>query len=125
MEDAIERLAEHVVNTNLSDIPNKAIQSAKTYIVDTIGVGLAGSAGPYVKELLNTYSLPSLPQVTSRVLGQNVKLNPADAALINGFQIHNSEFDCVQISESAHCMPGFLIRVFALFGLNPCCTEER
>ena len=37
MEDAIERLAEHVVNTNLSDIPNKAIQSAKTYILDTIG----------------------------------------------------------------------------------------
>ena len=35
MEDAIERLAEHVVNTNLSDIPNKAIQSAKTYILDT------------------------------------------------------------------------------------------
>ena len=57
MEDAIERLAEHVVNTNLSDIPNKAIQSAKTYILDTIGVGLAGSTGPYVKELLNTYSL--------------------------------------------------------------------
>ena len=90
MEDAIERLAEHVVNTNFSDIPNKAIQSAKTYILDTIGVGLAGSTGPYVKELLNTYSSPSLPQVTSRVLGQNVKLNPADAALINGFQIHNS-----------------------------------
>ena len=63
MEDAIERLAEHVVSTTLSDIPNKAIQSAKTYILDTIGVGLAGSTGPYVQELLNTYSLPSLPKL--------------------------------------------------------------
>ena len=112
MEDAIERLADHVVNTNFSDIPNKAIQSAKTYILDTIGVGLAGSTGPYVKELLNTYSLPSLPPVTSRVLGQDVKLNPADAALINGFQIHNSEFDCVHEEAVIHTMTVLLAVIF-------------
>ena len=54
MKDAIERLADHVVETNFSDIPDKAVQSAKTYILDTIGVGLAGSTGPYVPELLRT-----------------------------------------------------------------------
>ena len=113
MKDAIERLADHVVETNFSDIPDKAIQSAKTYILDTIGVGLAGSTGPYVPELLRTYALSSAPAVTSRVLGQNAKLNPADAALVNGFQIHNSEFDCVHEEAVIHTMTVLLAVIFA------------
>ena len=113
MKDAIERLADHVVETNFSDIPDKAIQSAKTYILDTIGVGLAGSTGPYVPELLRTYALSSVPAVTSRVLGQNAKLNPADAALVNGFQIHNSEFDCVHEEAVIHTMTVLLAVIFA------------
>ena len=43
MEDAIEALADHVIETKLEDIPSSAIRAAKTYILDTIGVGLAGS----------------------------------------------------------------------------------
>ena len=113
MKDAIERLADHVVETNFSDIPDKAVQSAKTYILDTIGVGLAGSTGPYVPELLRTYALSSAPAVTSRVLGQNAKLNPADAALVNGFQIHNSEFDCVHEEAVIHTMTVLLAVIFA------------
>ena len=113
MKDAIERLADHVVETNFSDIPDKAIRSAKTYILDTIGVGLAGSTGPYVPELLRTYALSSAPAVTSRVLGQNAKLNPADAALVNGFQIHNSEFDCVHEEAVIHTMTVLLAVIFA------------
>ncbi|MFL2934616.1 MAG: MmgE/PrpD family protein [Thalassobaculaceae bacterium] len=113
MKDAIERLADHVVETNFSDIPDKAIQSAKTYILDTIGVGLAGSTGLYVPELLRTYALSSAPAVTSRVLGQNAKLNPADAALVNGFQIHNSEFDCVHEEAVIHTMTVLLAVIFA------------
>ena len=113
MKDAIERLADHVVETNFSDIPDEAIQSAKTYILDTIGVGLAGSTGPYVPELLRTYALSSAPAVTSRVLGQNAKLNPADAALVNGFQIHNSEFDCVHEEAVIHTMTVLLAVIFA------------
>ena len=113
MKDAIERLADHVVETNFSDIPDKAVQSAKTYILDTIGVGLAGSTGPYVPELLRTYALSSAPAVTSRVLGQNAKLNPPDAALVNGFQIHNSEFDCVHEEAVIHTMTVLLAVIFA------------
>ena len=39
MEDAIEALADHVIETKLEDIPSSAIRAAKTYILDTIGVG--------------------------------------------------------------------------------------
>lgn len=101
MVDAIEVLAEHVVATKLGDIPDSAIKSAKTFILDTMGVGLAGSTGPYVEELIKAYSGQG---GGARVLGQSVKLMPADAALVNGFQIHNSEFDCVHEEAVVHTM---------------------
>ena len=113
MKDAIERFADHIVETNYSDIPDRAIQSAKTFILDTLGVGLAGSTGPYVKELLNVYSVASPPELSSRVLGQRARINSADAALINGFQIHNSEFDCVHEEAVIHTMTVLLAVLLA------------
>jgi 2-methylcitrate dehydratase PrpD len=113
MKDAIERFADHIVETNFSDIPDRAIQSAKTFILDTLGVGLAGSTGPYVKELLNVYSVASPPELSSRVLGQRARINSADAALINGFQIHNSEFDCVHEEAVIHTMTVLLAVLLA------------
>jgi 2-methylcitrate dehydratase PrpD len=113
MKDAIERFADHIVETNFSDIPDRAIQSAKTFILDTFGVGLAGSTGPYVKELLNVYSVASPPELSSRVLGQRARINSADAALINGFQIHNSEFDCVHEEAVIHTMTVLLAVLLA------------
>ena len=113
MKDAIERFADHIVETNFSDIPDTAIHSAKTFILDTLGVGLAGSTGPYVKELLNAYSSASPAELASRVLGQRAKINSADAALINGFQIHNSEFDCVHEEAVIHTMTVLLAVLLA------------
>ena len=113
MKDAIERFADHIVETNFSDIPDRAIQSAKTFILDTLGVGLAGSTGPYVKELLNAYSSAPPPELSSRVLGQRARINSADAALINGFQIHNSEFDCVHEEAVIHTMTVLLAVLLA------------
>ena len=113
MKDAIERFADHIVETNYSDIPDRAIQSAKTFILDTLGVGLAGSTGPYVKELLNAYSSAPPTELSSRVLGQRSRINSADAALINGFQIHNSEFDCVHEEAVIHTMTVLLAVLLA------------
>ena len=113
MKDAIERFADHIVETNFSDIPDRAIHSAKTFILDTLGVGLAGSTGPYVEELLNAYSSASPAELASRVLGQRARINSADAALINGFQIHNSEFDCVHEEAVIHTMTVLLAVLLA------------
>lgn len=104
MNDAIEAFAEHVIGTKAEDIPAAAVLAAKTYILDTLGVGLAGSTGPYVQELLRTHAGGSSGAGTARVLGQTVALAPADAALLNGYQIHNSEFDCVHEEAVIHTM---------------------
>ena len=100
MKDAIEALADHVVGTRFHDIPDSAVRAAKTYILDTIGVALAGSTGPHVEDLCRSF-VRSGP---SRVLGQAFALAPGDAALLNGYQIHLSEFDCVHEEAVIHTM---------------------
>ena len=44
--DAIAAFAEHVVTTRYDDLPAAAVAAAKTFILDSFGVGVAGSAGP-------------------------------------------------------------------------------
>ncbi len=45
--DAIARFAEHVVATGYDDLPEAAVSAAKTFILDSLGVGLVGSNGPW------------------------------------------------------------------------------
>ena len=49
----VEILAAHVVDTTFDDLPASAVLSAKTFILDSLGVGVAGSAGAWVSELLD------------------------------------------------------------------------
>ena len=113
MKDAIEALAEHVVDTEIDDISKEAVNAAKTFVLDTLGVGLAGSVGPYVDELLTTFTTSKNGEATARVLGQKVRLSPGDAALVTGFQIHNSEFDCVHEEAVVHTMTVLLAVLLA------------
>ena len=77
MEDAIEAFADHIIETKLEDIPSDVIKAAKTCILDTIGVGLAGSIGPYVEELVSTFGNSVIdPKNFARVIGQNIRLSP-------------------------------------------------
>ncbi|HAN61643.1 MAG TPA: MmgE/PrpD family protein, partial [Gammaproteobacteria bacterium] len=51
--DAIEHIAHHVVETGFDDLPQEAVAASQKFILDSIGVGLAGSGGPWVTELIN------------------------------------------------------------------------
>ena len=99
MPDAIKALADHCVGTGHDDLPAAALDAAKVCILDTLGVGLAGSTGPYVPELLRSCAAGG---AASRVLAQSQRLPPAGAALLNAYQIHNSEFDCVHEEAVIH-----------------------
>ena len=45
--DAIAAFADHVVRTGFQDLPGDAVKAAKTFILDTLGVGMAGSSGSH------------------------------------------------------------------------------
>jgi len=103
MTDAIERFADHVVSTRFEDIPADALRAAKVFILDSLGVGLAGTRAPWVREWVGV-SQALTPGPGARVWGTGEQLpTPAAAALI-GYLIHNSEYDCIHEKAVLHPM---------------------
>jgi aconitate decarboxylase len=101
--DAIVRLAEHVLKIGHDDLPARAIEATKAFILDSFGVAVAGSMGPWVAELIEAQAR-SGASVDARVWVRGTRLPAPAAALINGYQIHNSEFDCVHEAAVVHPM---------------------
>jgi 2-methylcitrate dehydratase PrpD len=51
-ELAALRFARHALTTRFTDLPPAAIRAAKTFLLDTFGVGVAGSIEPSAEPLL-------------------------------------------------------------------------
>ncbi len=102
--DGITRFAAHAADTPFEAIPLAAVEATKTYLLDSIGVGMVGSIAPYAAEL-TALNAGTAPSGTSRVLAQGSgRLPTAGAAFCNAYQIHNSEFDCVHEGAVVHPM---------------------
>jgi aconitate decarboxylase len=101
--DAIVRLASHVVGIRHDDLPARAIAATKTFILDSFGVAVAGSAAPWLAELIAAQAR-SGQGGDARVWVRGTRLPAPAAAFVNGYQIHNSEFDCVHEAAVVHPM---------------------
>jgi 2-methylcitrate dehydratase PrpD len=112
MPDAIRLFAEHVSRTRFEDLPEAAVRAARIFILDTIGVGLAGSRGPHVATLIEA-AAATLGEGPARCWGHRRTLSAPGAAMINGYQIHNSEFDCVHEAAVIHPVTVCLAAVMA------------
>ena len=99
--DAIRRFAEHVARTGYEDLPEPAAAATRTFLLDTLGVGVAGSAGPWTRRLIETQRL-SCPGDQARVWSHGARLSAAGAGVCNAYQIHNAEFDCVHEGAVVH-----------------------
>jgi aconitate decarboxylase len=103
MHDPIRDFANFVVTSQYHDIPVSARAAAKIFILDGLGVGLAGSSGPFVAELMATQTMWGVGE-DSRLWGSGMRLpNPA-AAMGNAYQMHNSEFDCIHDQAVVHAL---------------------
>lgn len=103
MPDAIERFADHVVSTGFEDIPAEAVRAAKVFILDSLGVGLAGTRAPWVREWIDA-SLAMTPGAGARVWGTGEVMPAPAVAALTGYLIHNSEYDCVHEQAVLHPM---------------------
>src|SRR5215813_7982116 len=112
MPDAIRVFAEHASRTQFEDLPEAAVRAARIFILDTIGVGLAGTNGPHVVELIEA-SAAMTGYGPGRCWGHARGLSAPGAAMINGYQIHNSEFDCVHEAAVVHPVTVCLAAVMA------------
>ncbi len=101
--DAIRTLSEYVARTVYRDLPPEAVTAAKTFLLDTIGVGVAGSAGPWADDLLACLAGWGAGN-DAGVFARSPRFPAPSAALANAYQIHNSEFDCVHEGAVVHAM---------------------
>ena len=96
----VERVAEH-------GVPDAARAAAKTFIADTLAVGIAGRRTPWRGEILDMLAAIRDPQEAT-VLGGGERLPLMHAAMLNAYQIHGQEFDCVHEGAVVHPMAAAL-----------------
>lgn len=101
------RLASHVANTCYEDLPVHTIERAKTFITDTISVGIAGSAVPEAQELLKTL-LANDAGGPVAVWGSARQLSAPNAIMANAFNVHCQEYDCLHEAAVVHAMATLL-----------------
>jgi 2-methylcitrate dehydratase PrpD len=104
-------LARRINAIRYDTLPPQAVHWAKVGILDTVGVTLAGSTDPsatIVAEAIASGSGPSL------VYGATRRVNPLDAALVNGTASHAHDFDDCNNTLGGHPSAPILPALFAL-----------
>ncbi|MCA0042519.1 MmgE/PrpD family protein [Celeribacter litoreus] len=108
----IEWLLTRVAETSYEDLPDRAIEKTKTFLLDTFGVGVAGCHGfglDRIRDLTRAWGQGD--EATVWVSGERV---PAPtAAFLNGYQIHSLEFDCLCDEAVMHPMATMMSAVMA------------
>lgn len=109
------RFTDHVLGLSLDQIPGDVIETAVALIRDSLAVGIAGAGVPLSENILTVATGwgKSDAGFGSTVLGRGIKLPPASAAFVNGFQIHCQEYDCVHETAVVHPMATILAALLA------------
>ena len=101
-----ESLAQYVVETELRDIPRKAIDTSKLVILDALGVTLAGSLQPAAK-IITDYVRDAGAAPRAGVIGTNLRSETSLAALANGTMAFILDYDD-NLHGSTHTLPAAL-----------------
>ena len=109
---AAARFATHALTTRFQDLSAGAVNAAKVFILDSLGVGIAGSSVDGATGLLGTaHTWGSTAE--AQVWGRRDRLSAPAAAFINAWQMHNQEFDCLHEGAVVHAMATTLPAVLA------------
>src|SRR6478752_7228443 len=99
---AAARFAAHGIETRFSDLSDAAVQRAKVFVLDSLGVGIAGSwveGGDGLMRVAAGWGDPAVP-----VWGRAARLSAPAAAFLNAWQMHNQEYDCLHEGAVVHAM---------------------
>jgi len=91
---------------------DSAYDAAKTFILDSLGVGIAGSNAPFNDAVFKT-AMSWGTGNEAHLWGRGLKAPTATAAYLNGFQIHSMEYDCVHEPAVLHPMATILAAISA------------
>ena len=89
---------------------DSAYDAAKTFLLDSLGVGIAGSKAPF-QDSVHTVVRNWGEGEGAHLWGHGQTAPQASAAYLNGFQIHSMEYDCVHEPAVVHPMATILAAV--------------
>lgn len=110
-------LADLVVGTTYADLPPDAIAKTKIFLLDSLGVALAGSSGPQAASVTRTVA--GWGTGGARVWLSGERLPAPHAAMVNAYLIHCMEFDCVHEGAVVHPMATILSAALAHAETHP------
>src|SRR5438067_6777501 len=100
-------VADFVVNTKYSEIPETVIELGKKSILDSLGLALAGSVDQ-TAQIIRSYVQPFVTAQGVTVIGRPQKLPTRFAAFANGVAIHVNDYDDTQLAVAPDRVYGLL-----------------
>jgi len=110
--DAVEAFAAHIARTRFEDLPAQAVAKAKVFLLDTIGVGLAGTSDANAPRVLEAAAQWG-EGTEATVWGSAVRLPAPSASFVNAYLVHCLEFDCIHELAVVHPMATLICALFA------------
>ncbi len=98
---AARRFAQHALATRYEDLSDDAVAQAKVFILDTLGVGIAGSTAQGADQVASANAGWG-KGAEATLWGRRERATAIGAALVNGFQTHCQEYDCVHERAVLH-----------------------
>ncbi|MCQ4159191.1 MmgE/PrpD family protein [Roseomonas sp. GC11] len=102
-----EAFAGHALETRDEDLTEEAITQAKVFILDTLGVGIAGSSAFAADKVIDAGKGWGAG-AEATLWGRAAKVPAGIAAMANAFQVHCQEYDCVHEGAVLHPMATLL-----------------
>lgn len=106
-------IARYIAAVDYEMLPAELVETTKKFIMDTIGVGIAGFAAPGCPEMTDLLAAHGgSPEAT--VMGRDVKLPTPAAAFLNSLYCHALDFDDTYDDSAMHCYVNALPPALAL-----------
>lgn len=99
--DVISDLARNIVDIEYEDLPQQAVEIAKKFILDTIGVGIAGTGAPGNKEIMDLVEEWG-GKKESTILVYGLQVPAPEAAFVNSMFIHSTDYDDTDDRTATH-----------------------
>ena len=100
-----DALLRHALDLRYEQLGAETIAATRVFAMDSLAVGLSGS-GPQVPltQAVRASAATYGQGAQARVWVTGEALPAASAAMVNGYQIHNQEFDCIHMPAVVHPM---------------------
>ena len=99
--------SKYIVKLKYEELEDNTISNSKKFLLDTIGVGIAGSTGSKIDNLKNVVKSWSHGNDCS-VFGSKELYSRDTATILNAYQIHCLEYDCIHEGAVVHPMAAIL-----------------